>query len=206
MVMKKFNRLSSLFFPTMSGEVEISSEALRVDTRCYYADLRANARGSYVRLSERVGRGAAGAAAAAPAPAPADDSLSLAAAAAAAADGPVAGGGGLDTTGSATSVRNSVCLPGIALSWFAAILEYFVSYSPASSRELPVENKICECSPYLPKRARGAHAPTLPPLSHRAAPSTHPLPFSVAHFSVYFELGDHPQKGTFLRLSENGAG
>ena len=55
-----------------SGEVEIASETLRVEAKVFYADLRANGRGAYVRLSERVGRAAGGGAGAAPPP-PAGD-------------------------------------------------------------------------------------------------------------------------------------
>jgi len=121
-----------LIMAMASGEVEIASETLRVESKVYYADLRANGRGAYVRLSERAGR------AAAQPPPPAEEQEDEGTE-----EGGTAGTAAGAANPSAAAFRNSVCLPGIALQWFAAVLDYFVSCTPSSNRELPVENKIC---------------------------------------------------------------
>jgi hypothetical protein len=117
-------------------------------------DLRANARGVYIRLSERTGRTPGGSgtsdgekkvpdsdSAAAVTPPPSDHP---------AADNSAGGGGGGGPASSASpALRNVVCIPGAAIAWAASLLDYYASRATepgggrAHNRELPVENKIC---------------------------------------------------------------
>ena len=89
------------------AELEVASETLRIESKVYYSDLRANGRGCFVRLSERVGsrpdRGAAGSS---PTPPPSEGGGDEAATPPATATAPAP---------EPTASRNVVCLPGPAL-------------------------------------------------------------------------------------------
>jgi len=144
------------------AELEVASETLRIESKVYYSDLRANGRGCFVRLSERVGsRPARGAAGSSPTPPPSEGGGDEAATPPATATAPAP---------EPTASRNVVCLPGPALPWFSALLAYYAEREPSkssSNRELPVENKICAWK-------REKRMPARTPRSHAAHSLTHP--------------------------------